>query len=56
MLLMSPQYTLFIYFLKILLILREGKEERKKGRETSMCGCLPHTLHWGPGPQPRHVP
>ena len=21
-----------------------------------MCGCLSHGPHWGPGPQPRHVP
>ena len=21
-----------------------------------MCGCLSHAPHWGPGPQPRHVP
>ena len=21
-----------------------------------MCGCLSHTLNWGPGPQPRPVP
>ena len=29
---------------------------RKRGRETSMCGCLSHTSHQGPGLQPRHVP
>ena len=27
-----------------------------RGRETSMCVCLPYTPHWGPRPQPRHVP
>ena len=27
---------------------REGKGERKRRRETSMCGCLSHTPHWGP--------
>ena len=21
-----------------------------------MCGCLSRAPHWGPGPQPRHVP
>ena len=21
-----------------------------------MCGCLSHGPHWGPGPQPRHLP
>ena len=29
---------------------------RKRGRETSVCGCLLHTPCWGPGLQPRHVP
>ena len=43
-------------FLKILFISREGKGGRKRGRETSKCGCLLHTPYWGPGPQPRHVP
>ena len=38
---------LFIYF-------REGKGEGKKGRETSLCGCLSRAPHWGPR-QPRHV-
>ena len=41
---------LFIYFQ------REGKEQRKRGRETSVCGCLSCGLHWGPGLQLRHVP
>ena len=32
---------IFIFFkLKILFIQREGKGRRKRGRETSMCGCL----------------
>ena len=36
---------------------REGKGGRKRGRETSMGSCLSCALHhWGPGPQPRHVP
>ena len=32
----------FMYFLKdfIYLFFREGKGGRKRGRETSMCGCL----------------
>ena len=34
----------------------EGKEGRKRGRETSVCGCFSHAPHWGPGLQPRHVP
>ena len=40
----------FIYFF------RERKGGRKRGREASMCGCLSHTPHWGPGLQPRYVP
>ena len=43
-------------FLKISFIFREGKGERKRGRETSMCGCLSHAPYWGPSLQPRHVP
>ena len=39
-----------------LLIFTEGKWRRKRGRETSMCGCLSHTHNQGPGLQPRHVP
>ena len=41
---------LFIYFLK------RGKGGRKRGRETSICCCLSHGPHWGPGLQPKHVP
>ena len=40
---------LFIYFL-------ERGRRRKRGGETSMCGCLSHAPYWGPGLQPRHVP
>ena len=29
---------------------REGKGERKSGRETSMCGYLSSATYWGPGP------
>ena len=52
-------YVLFFSFFKkrfYLFIFREGKGRRKRGRETSMCGCLSYTPYWGPGPQPRHVP
>ena len=52
-------WTLLFYsFWKILFIYfyREGKGRRKRGRETSMCGCLSHAPYWGPGLQPRHVP
>ena len=31
-------------------IFREGKGERKRGSETSMCGCLLRTPHWGTWP------
>ena len=30
----------YYYYLNILFIFREGKGGRKRGRETSMCGCL----------------
>ena len=33
-----------------------GKGGRKRGRETSMCGCLSCAPYWGPSRQPRHVP
>ena len=33
-----------------------GKGGRRRGRETSVCGSLSHAPHWGPGPQPSHVP
>ena len=48
-------YFIFIFkiFLKLFLA---GKGGRKRGRETSMCGCLSHGPPWGPGPQPRHAP
>ena len=39
-----------------LFIFREGKGERKRGRETSMCGRLSGTPYQGPGLQARHVP
>ena len=45
----------YFIFLKILFIFRE-RGKRKRGKETSMCGCLSHTPYWGPGPQPRYVP
>ena len=48
----------YLFFLKIVFVYfkteREGR--RKRGRETSLCGCLSHAPYWGPGPQPRHVP
>ena len=44
-------FKVFIY-----LFYTEGKGRRKRGRETSVCGCLSYAPYWGPGPQPRHVP
>ena len=46
----------YYFFFKILCIYFQRKGERKRGTETSMCGCLSRTPYWGPGPQPRHVP
>ena len=40
----------------IYLSLERGKGRKKRGRETSVCGCLSHAPHWGPGLQSRHVP
>ena len=41
----------FIYKRFYLFIFREGKGERKRGRETSMCGCPLRVPYWGPGPK-----
>ena len=49
-----PFWVLFL--LRFYLFLERGREGKKRGRETSMCGCLSYTPYWGPGPQPRHVP
>ena len=43
-----PNLYTFKVFKKILFIFREGKGGRKGGRETSVCGCLSCTPHWGP--------
>ena len=48
----NPDY----YFLKDFYLFLEGKGRRKKGRETSVCGCISRDPHWRPGLQPRHVP
>ena len=41
------------FFLRLLIYLfLEGK----RGRETSLCGCVLRTLYWVPGLQLRHVP
>ena len=44
----------FILFFKDL-FLEKGKGGRKRGRETSVCGCLSRVPYGGPGPQPRRV-
>ena len=53
-------YNLFFFFLsfkkKCLFICFQRGEGRERGRETPMCGCLSHTPHQGPDPQPRHSP
>ena len=52
------QFKEYVVFFKgfIYLFLERG-ERRRKGRERkSLCGCLSHAPHWGPGSQPRHVP
>ena len=57
---LSPRrffYFIFYFFKDFLKIyFREGKGGRKRGRETSMCGCVSRIPYWGPGPKPRHVP
>ena len=35
---------------------RKWKGGRKREKKTSLCGCVSHTPHKGPGLQPRHVP
>ena len=45
----------FFLFLRFYFF-REGKGGRKRGRETSKCGCLSRAPYWGPGPQPKHMP
>ena len=35
---------------------REEKGGKRRGKETSMYGCLLRVPYWGPGLQPRHVP
>ena len=52
----SALYVNICSFLKKILFFLEGKGVRQRGKETSVCGCLSNTPHWGPGLQPRHVP
>ena len=60
-------YVLFLFFIfpkfiNIFLkfIFREGgwkeRERNIQCAKGTLVGCLWHSLNWGPGPQPRHVP
>ena len=51
-----PLFPFFFFFKILFIYFREGKGGRKRGRETSMCGCLLCAPYWGLGLQPRHVP
>ena len=44
------------FFKDFISLFLEGRGERNRERETSVCGCLSCTPCWGPGPQSRHVP
>ena len=49
----------FLFFIKkyfIYLLFRKGKGRRKRGRETSVCGCLLCTPNWTPGSNPGMCP
>ena len=46
----------FYFFKDFIYLFLAGKGGRKRGRETSVCGCLSRAPSWGPDPQPRHVP
>ena len=48
--------AVFFFFFKILFIYSHRMGGRKRGRETSMCGCLLHIPYGGRNLQPRHVP
>ena len=54
--LMANFKKLFVFLRLFIHFYREEKGRRKGRRETSLCSCLSHAPHWGPGPQPRHVP
>ena len=54
----STECIFAISFFKdfICLFLERGEEKEKERERNIMCGCLLCAPHWGPGPQPRHVP
>ena len=49
-------FNIYSFTYLFLFIYLERKGRRKRGRETSMCGCLSQAPYCGPGLQPRHVP
>ena len=49
-------FTLLIFKISFIYFWREGKEGRKRGRETKMCGCFSCGPHWGPGWHPGMCP
>ena len=53
-LLFLKNFSFLKYF--IYLFLERGEGRRKRGRETSMCGCLSWAPYWEPGLQPRPMP
>ena len=48
--------VLFCFFLRIFIYLFLERKGGKRGRETSVCGCLLCAPYWGSSLQPRHVP
>ena len=50
------QVKLIYLFLRFYLFIFRERGREGVGGETSMCGRLSHGPHWGPGPQPGHVP
>ena len=53
---LNPGPFFFFKFKDFIYLLFDRKGGRKRGRETSVCGCLLRAPYWGPGLQPRHVP
>ena len=49
-------YLLISFYRFYLFIFRERKGGRKRGRRSSICGCLSSAPYWRPGPQPSLVP
>ena len=53
---LGPRHNFFFRFYLFIYLFTEKKGERKRGRETSMCGFLSHSPHWKSGLQPRYAP